>query len=149
MGEYMISVLAVCALSSVCGLLSYKGGAAERLAFGILVLYTVAMPAMSLAERWDGELRLPDLGGVDTSDPEHGSIAREAFEDGIRRLVCEKYSFPEECVAVKADGFDFEEMRAERIGLLLSGRAALADRKAIEKYVEELGLGRCDAEIEI
>ncbi len=149
MGEYLLLVFSVCAISAVCGLMSYKGCSAEKLALGILVLYTVTMPVIRLVDEWNGELTLPDMGGIDTSDPEYESVARGAFEEGLCRHICDRLDLTEECVRVRVFGLDVAEMKAERISVLLSGKGALCDYRALEKYLNELELGECDVEIEI
>ena len=80
---------------------------------------------------------------------EYKSIAENAFTDGVKAMICEKFSLESDLVDVRVYGFDFEKMKAERIKVLLSGKAAAASYKDIEKYVEDSRLGECDAEIEI
>lgn len=149
MAEYLLMIFGASGVCAVCGYAVYKRGGAERLALTVLLLYAVTMPLLSLIESWDGELRLPDLGSPDTSDPEYLKVAEAAFEAGIAEHISEKYSLPGESVTVRCYGFDLSAMRADSINVLLSGKAATADYKAIEKYIESLGLGECDVEIEI
>ncbi len=149
MAEYLLMIFGASGVCAVCGFAVYRRGGAEKLALTVLLLYAVTMPLLSLIESWDGALRLPDLGGADTSDPEYMQVAETAFEEGVAEHISEKYSLPRRSVTVRCYGFDFSAMRADSINVLLSGKAALSDYKAIEKYIESLGLGECDVEIEI
>ena len=149
MAEYLLPVFGAGAVCAVCGFAAYKRTGAERLALSVLLLYAVALPLITLAQGWDGTLRLPDGGGADTSDPEYIKVAEEAFERGLEEHIREKYSLSEGTVTVHCYGFDFSAMRAERITVLLSGKAALSDYKAMERYLESLSLGECEVEIEI
>ena len=88
-------------------------------------------------------------GGISIPLGEVDAVAEEAFAEGIARAVASKFSLPEEDIRVTVQGFDFSSMSAERIRIFLSGRAALADYKQIEKYINEQQMGECECEIEI
>jgi hypothetical protein len=45
--------------------------------------------------------------------------------------------------------FDFKEMKAEKIKVLLTGLGALCDRHGVEKYLNGLGIGESEVNIEI
>ena len=77
------------------------------------------------------------------------AVAEEAFSRGVASAVADEFSLDEKNLRVELYGFDFENMKAERIRVILSGRAALADYKGIEKYVNGLDIGVCECEIEI
>ena len=63
--------------------------------------------------------------------------------------MAEKFSLDRENIRVRLYGFDKDSLTADRIRVILSGGAALADYKAVEKYVDGLGVGDCDVEIEL
>ena len=149
MGEYLLGLFSVCAVCAVCAMLSYKKGGAEKLALGVLMLYAVAMPAVELIDGWNGELSLNIPESSEMESEELAAVAREAFEDGIRKHICERLSLGEECVSVRAVDFDLSQMRAGNVSVLLSGKGALCDYKSLEKYLNGLGLGECRVEIEI
>jgi hypothetical protein len=73
----------------------------------------------------------------------------EFFADGVALAVAEKFSLDRDDIRVSLRNFNIENMSAERIRLTLSGVAALADYKAVERYVNSLDIGECDVEIEI
>ena len=73
----------------------------------------------------------------------------KAIAEGVEKAVCEKFSFSEDCVSAIVFGFDFGEMKAEKIKLTLRGGAVFADAKAVKKFVSELGLGVCEVSFEI
>ena len=46
-------------------------------------------------------------------------------------------------------GFDVSLMKAEKIKIVLHGKAAFADNRAIAASIEESGLGKCEVEIHV
>ena len=46
-------------------------------------------------------------------------------------------------------GFDFKNMKAERVKIILSGRAALADSRAIAEEIRKLGEWECEVELSV
>lgn len=147
--SYALGAVGICALVALAGFVSYRGSAdgAAKAALAVIMLFSLVMPLSSVEFDFSfdisgGEL-LPEGGG------EYERVGREAFEEGICRLIAERYSLSEENISVRADGYDFSTMRAERIFVLLSGRAATADARAIRNYITEQGLGECEVDIEI
>ena len=151
MSTYFVSVFAISVCVGVLELISYnRNSAAERAALGIIFLYVVLSPLADAAWNFElGDLSANNMIGETEADVEYEAAAEEAFSEGIRRAVADKFSLPRESITVRIYGFEFSKMRCERIFLLLCGRAAFADNKAVEKYVNEMGLGECDVEIEI
>ena len=155
MSTYFVSVFAISVCVGVLELISYnRNSAAERAALGIIFLYVVLSPLADAAWNFElGDLSADNIAdniiGETEADVEYEAAAEEAFSEGIRRAVADKFSLPRESITVRIYGFEFSKMRCERIFLLLCGRAAFADNKAVEKYVNEMGLGECDVEIEI
>ncbi len=150
MSEYAIGVFVISAIVGLLSHLSYKGkGDPSRIALAIVLLYVVLSPIADMAENFDtGSLFEVEY------DPSiigegYEAVAEEAFRRGIAEAVADEFSIDEENLRVELGGFDFENMRADKIRLILSGRAALADYKGIEKYVNGLGIGVCECEIEI
>ena len=148
MNEYMTQVFAVTGLVGVLSLLAYRGKSdPSRLALGVILIYTVISPLASMS----ADFNINDIISNAPAAPEgeYGVVLEEAFAEGIRLAVAEKFSLVREDIRVSLNGFDESKMRAERIRIMLSGRATLADYKRIEKYINELGVGECDCEIEI
>lgn len=150
MSEYAISVFAICLVGGICLMLSHGQGKAESLAVGIIILWVILSPlGESLSyfdpDGWLDGIEIPDY----ESESELGAVIEDAFAKGIGRAVAERFSLDTENIRVRLYGFDKDNLRAEKIRIILSGRAALADYKAVEKYIDEMDLGECDVEIEI
>ena len=150
MREYIASLICAAAVLAILSVLSYKydSDVGRRAAFAVLIIWVTLIPLTKHINV--GEIKFPSF-DIDMSqyNEEYKSIAENAFCDGVKAMICEKFSLDGEQLSVKVYGFDFEKMRAERIRVLLSGKASLASYKDIEKYVEESNLGECDTEIEI
>ena len=150
MGEYILSAIVISAVFAILGSLSYSQSTEgrERIALSVLLLYFLVFPLPGIAHGiadfdvsiFDGQVVLPE-------DGEYELVAREAFCEGVREAVSDKYGIKKDGIEVGVVGFDFGKMRAEKIKILLSGVGALADWRSIEKYVTELGLGECEVEI--
>lgn len=151
MNGYFLSVFAACAVLGALGMITYKENSAlERAALAIIILYTVAAPIAEAVMRNDGDFLVDiDIYEGDGLDEGYVEVAREAFEQGVCRAVAEKYSLREADVSVRAVDFDFSEMKAKKIKVLLTGLGALCDRRGVEKYVNGLEIGECEVNIEI
>ena len=151
MTEYARGVFAICAVVSVCSLFVYgeKKDFATRLALSTLVVYAALMPIFSLLSSSDLDASFDYEFDVGEYSEDYLEVAEKAFCEGIRRLVVEKYALDADGVFVLCEGFEFKDMRADRIRIILSGSAAFCDYKSIEKYINEQGIGVCSAEIEI
>lgn len=147
MSEYAIGVFVISAVVGICSHISYKGKSdPSKLALAIVLLYVVVSPIadMTLSGSLIGAEYDPSIIGDG-----YEVVAEQAFSEGILAAVADEFSLDKENLRVEIDGFDFEKMRAERIRVILSGRAAFADHKGIEKYINGLDRGVCECEIEI
>ena len=151
MSEYLSAVFVA---SLICGLFGYlshgKLRSAERIAIGIIMLYIIFAPITDLvtdfrSKDFATDVTLPD--GAD--DDQLSSIAMEAFENGVALLVADEFSLSRENIRVRAEGFDFEKMKAERLVVILCGSAVTADYRMIENYLNEQNFGSCEVEIEV
>lgn len=150
MGEYAIAVFAVSAVVSVLGYFAYRKSAAVASALAVLILYAVLAPVIEYLAKFDVNDIYSEIEGASGEyGEEYIAVTRDALSDGIRRLVCEKYSLSVENVRVLLEGFDFDSMKAERIRIILSGKAITADRLGIAEYINKYEWGRCEVEIEI
>lgn len=154
MGEYIAGVVAVSVMLGAVGSLSYPGASDKivKSAVAVLLLYCVAVPGVKLVEG------LSEVGfsGIDTpsfdvelSGGAYENVGKEAFLLGTKKLIMEKYNISAEEISVSAEGFDFQNMRADKIKILLSGGAVAKDYFAIEQYVRDIGLGECEVNIRI
>lgn len=150
MKEYFLLVFAICVICGVVGLLCYGSGKAERLAVGIIALYVIVSP---IATGFD-DLKLnvdglfPDREDIEV-DTGYATILEEAFIDGVKGAINEKFSIKKENIRVKTQGFDPERMTCDSICVTLRGIAVLADVESVVKYLNELSIGECSVEIEI
>jgi hypothetical protein len=151
MNGYFLSVFAVCAVLGAFGMITYReNSSVERAALAIIILYTVSAP-IAEAVLWDeGGLSIDiSLDEQKMLDEGYIDVAREAFELGICRAVAEKFSINVDNVSARAIDFDFKEMKAGKIKVLLTGLGALCDRHGVEKYLNGFGIGECEVNIEI
>ena len=150
MTEYALVVFGICCVVGVLSLITYGSGRAEAVSLGIITLFIISSPiAEALGgtdpEGWFDFAEAPEL----DIDSGYGEYIEEAFADGIASAVAEKFDLDKEDIGVRLYGFDERTMTAERARVILSGRAALADSKAIQRYLGELSVGECSVEIEI
>ena len=151
MNEYFISVFVICTVTGILGLLSYNNkNGAERAALGIILLFVVLSPISEIitsfnSEDFDPENILADM------QPETGlsEALAAALCDGICRAVGEEFSLDDGELTATVYGFDVKNMKAEKIRILLTGRAALSDSKAIKEFVEKMEVGECEVRIEL
>ena len=151
MREYAVMIFAVAAVICVSGFVAYKGArdVSVRFALGVILIYTVLSPITEWLSGESGEPAFELEFDEGDFSADYIEVTKDAFCLGIERAVCEEYGLNGEGVAVSVVGFDFGNMRAEKIRVILSGAAALADRKSIERYVDAMGRGVCEVGIEI
>lgn len=145
MGEYLLSITTLAISFDLLELLSaerYK--ALTRAAVSLILIMAIITPLPSLIGNIRGEL---DFSVGDAMEGE--DIRLVSFEVGISRYIASEFDLSAEEVLVEAINFDPEEMRAEKILITLTGRAALANYKNIEKTVSRLELGVAEVKIEI
>ena len=156
MVEYLASVVLMSALLGVLSYSSYPSDSSARwvkIASAVLLLYVVINPVFALSK----ELLFNDGGGFfdeitndfAIDDSQLLETSEEAFKEGIKRLVKNEFGADEKNVEVYVFGFDFKNMRAEKIKIILSGRSAFLDWRGIEKYITEAGLGDCEVNIQL
>ena len=150
MTEYFYSLMLVALLVSVLSFISYKEGeGASRFALGVIMTAAVLLPLLKIIPSVDFDRIIEEIKQEASGVPIYSERCEEAIEEGIARAVCEEFSLSDGSAAVSLSGFDFENMRAEKIKLTLSGRAVFADLEKIEKFVLGLGLGDCEVSVEL
>lgn len=155
MSGYIISVMAATAVVALGGLVSYGGGTARvsRAAMAMVLLYTVTLPIISVTGNLSDLISTDFFDGIrveyDPTDTEFYEHTAEAFCDGVRRLVCDELGFDEDDVAVSVRALEVESMRADKIIIVLSGRAATADARFVSRLVEDAELGECEVRIDL
>ena len=130
--------------------LSYGSADSSRLAIAIITIYVITAPLVSAIKDADFEGVFREI-QVNEGDfgAEYEAYAESAFEQGICLAVAKEFSLDESNIEALASGFDFQKMRAERIKVILSGRAATGDYRLIEEYLNNLDIGECEVEIKI
>ena len=151
MSGYFVSVFGICVCVGALGLLSYNDkNNAERCALGVILLYVVLSPVAQIIGELDrDEFDLESFSAGIEADDGYSEVTEAAICDGICHAVSSEFSFPDDEISVRLYGFDFGQMRAEKIRVLLSGRAALSDNKAVKEYIDEMGVGECEIEIRL
>lgn len=147
MSEYAVTVFLICVIAGVLGSISYGSGKAEKIALGIIVLGVVISLPIDSGFDLDGW-----LGSADTEMPpgsEYGQVIEEAYAEGIARAVADRFSLQREDIYLRIDGFNVEDMSADRVRIVLSGRAIIADPDGIKNYVSEIIKGECSVEIKL
>ena len=141
---YLIAAVAAVSISAFC---SYDEQrlASSRFVLGVILLSAVVGLIFNTISGITLEFAdFPEI-------PEHESqlteqTAKLAFEEGIQRAICDRFSLSEEEVTVEASGFDFINMRADFVAVKLGGDAALSDIRSVRSYVEKCGFGECEVE---
>lgn len=150
MKAYLVSVILLCAAVSLAShfLGSTEASRYGRLGLSAVLLWALISPLVGLVRALP---QIPDfsLPPSTEEEPLYAVRAEEAFCEGVRAAICEKFSLSEAQVSVRTEGFDLIEMRAARVRVLLKKEAILADGFAIAAFIEEEGLGECEVEIEI
>ena len=138
----------------VCSYVAYgeSGERCLKAASSLILVYILVSPAVTLI-RNASEYQIYDGGYADFTeeikDSEMSESAEAAFCEGIRKYVCEKFSLSEGDVKVKAFGFEFKSMKAEKIKIILSGKAVFADNRGIADEIVRCGLGECEVELSV
>ncbi len=153
--EYLVSVIV---FSSIIGFISFVAYPAKsekviKFATAVLLLYTVLTPVFEVISGL-GEGELDDIFNTDydaeiSENEEYISVAENAFKEGICKLLCSKYGAKADEMNIFVYGFDFKNMRCERIKIVLFGKSALLDARGISAYITEEGLGKCEVDIRL
>ncbi len=151
MGEYLFSVLCALVMLGFVGYLSYPNS--ERTvqnALSVLLLCVVLTPIFGIIGKIN-DFNIDGIFDMEEYTPPSGegveSVSEDAFCEGIKKLVSEKFSLEITDISVNIYGFDFEKMNAKKIKILLSGGAAFSDYRRIESYITESGLGECEVNV--
>ena len=151
-GNYIFFALAISAVLGVIGAAAHPVLSREvEAAIGALCLASFAVPIL---------LAVPELtsltplakGESDGISSEYGEIIEDAFCKGAAGYIAEEFSLCADDISVSVEGLDTASMRAEKIGVTLSGRAVLADISGIRESVcSELVLegGKCTVEVSL
>ena len=155
MAEYLVPVVVMSATLGIISYVSYPSASEKTVKFAttVLLLYTALTPLLSFvnnitADNFENYFGNLDYGNAD-SEGEYAIVAEEAFKEGVCKLLFTKYGIKSENITVSVFSFDFKEMKAEKIKILLSGDGAFSDFRGIEEYITESGLGECEVNVRI
>lgn len=150
MSEYVIGVFAICLVGGALMKLSYGSADLSRLAIAIITIYVIAAPLVSAIKEVDFDGVFEEIESVGGEiDAEYQPYAKSAFEKGICHAVAKEFSLNEDEIEALVSGFDFQKMRADKIKVILSGRAVACDYRLVEEYLNNLDIGECRVEIKI
>ena len=149
MGEVCVYVTVSVASVALASFFTYDGESrkASRLALGIILLASLVSPIAS-AVRGLASIDFSDTGAYVESSAVEKTL-EEAFCEGVAVCIAEEFSLKADTVSVKAHAFNSETMRADELTVTLSGSSATKDLKAVENFVNGLGLGKCILEVRL
>ena len=155
LGEYLGAVVVMSAILGLISYISYPTASEKTVKFAasVLLLYTALMPVLGFAAKItsgdaEGLLSDIDIEQIKTDD-EYLKVAETAFRDCIFKLLDSELSVARDNAEVLIFDFDFKNMKAGKIKILLFGNGAVADFRRIEKYITESGLGECEVNVRI
>ena len=154
MTGYLGTLIAVGAVVAFSGFVSYAGESEKTVksAIGVILLSALIFPILALLN----SISTIDINGIfDTSfedaaveDSLYYKTAEENFALGVERLICEELGISFDDVLVYLSGFDMVSMRAEKITIILSGKAVYADYRRVVETIRAEGLGECEVKLE-
>lgn len=136
LGEYIVFVVSVSALTGVIGLLSHSALEKEvRGAIGVIGILTLLSPLLSLLSGMSsGGIPVPDK--YIPAEGGYADVSEEAFLLGVGRYLSESYSLSADNIEIMCNGFEPTQMRADGITVSLSGSAAVADVRMIREDIK-------------
>lgn len=153
MSEYLSCLISVSSLVGVSAFLSYgeREDKVLKIASSLIIAYVTVLPLVSLIRDldYDFSLGFDDGSFVYIEDTLIGEEAENAFCEGIEKYISERFSLPSEEITVRVFGFEYTSMKAEKIKIILSGKAIFADNRAIAEEIEKNGLGECEVELSV
>ena len=151
MSEYMISVFLLSMITGTLEMLVFKGGrgSGERVAFAVLVAFTVLTPVEKLIESFDTDsyLDIPEYG--EEGEAQYEIAVREAVEASLEKAISDEFSVKVESVKVRVADLSLETMKAEKVIITLSLGAGRIDPLRLKKYVTDILGGVCEVSYEI
>lgn len=150
MTEYALGAFAILAISCLLSLVCYGSGTAEKTAVGIIAAFIIISPLVTAVRDIDIDSALDSItGGGYESEVSPSPVAEDAFAEGIKRAVADKFSVDKENIRVKIIDFDMKNMSCGQIVIFLRGTGVFADYRGIESYINSLGMGECRVEVEL
>ena len=148
--EYFIGVFSLGIFIAVAlGVSHLKLKGSVTFGAGILLISAILLPLVDIIKDNSIDNMLNNMMHEIEYEGKTDDVIELAFEEGVAEYIAEKYSVSGECVSVNADGFSLEKLKAQRIYVNLSIKAATVDYKRIEREIaEEFTLGgECEVSI--
>ena len=154
MSAYLSCLIAISAVAAISSYAAYgdRDDKYLKTASSLILVYVIISPLVTVIRdisEYDFEGDFSFDSSESVNDTELAQTAEKAFSDGVRKYVCDKFSLSEDEVRAVVFGFDFKSMKAERVKIILSGRAALADSRAISEEIRKLGECECEVELSV
>ena len=149
--EYFTGVMLLVTLISVALVVVHpRQKSATVFAAGVILICAVMLPIVDIIKGYGGNFNIDEYLNL-TEDYQSADMVEAAFEEGIRLYIADEYRVDAGDVTVRVDGFDLSSLRAERIYVTLSGKAALLDYKSIEEELirEFTQDGECEVSVRI
>ena len=148
-------VVVMSAVLGIISFVSYPTASEKTVKFAatVLLLYTALTPLLSFVSGLTSGSFKDYIGEFEQNeaqpDGEYAVVAEQAFKEGISKLLFTKYGIKEENADIYVFGFDFEQVRAKKIKIVLSNNSVFSDFRGIEEYITESGLGECEVNVKI
>ena len=153
MSEFLSCLISVSSLVGVSAFLSYgeREDKILKIASSLILAYVTVLPVVTLIRDfdYDASVDLGDGSFMYIEDTLIGEEAENAFCKGIEKYISERFSLSSEEITVRVFGFEYTSMKAEKIKVILSGKAVFADNRAIAEEIEKNGLGECEVELSV
>ena len=122
--------------------------ASVRCAVGVGLIVFAALPLGNMVKTAVSS-PLPDLSIPEVDTDGFHEASKDAYLEGVKLHLSEKYSCPTSDFGITADGFDEKTLSAKTLHVTLRGEAVYLDYRALSEYVESsLKVVTCDVQIE-
>ena len=154
MSAYLLSLVAISAIVGVCSYASYgdRDDKYLKAASSLILVYVIISPLVAIIRdvaeyNFNGDFSLDSFESI--NDTELADKAESAFCEGVEKYICDKFSLSEGEVKAVTFEFNCKNMTARKIKIILSGRAALADSRAIAEEIRSKGEWECEVELSV
>lgn len=151
MREYIFGCIFISFLSGIALHIAHSSMRdSSKVAVGIVTLLFVASPFLYLFGKIDKlSITIPNI-SVEMGTEELEKTAEDAFCEGVRLALSDRYGVDKDNFNVFCDGFDSKTLYADRLYVTLGGGGAFLDYRAVKEYLENnLNVGECRVNVDI